>query len=137
MLKSTEGTYLAFRLYPHQDLKKSLLNICLENKIKAACLVSAIGSLEKINLRLANSNEYLTKDEKFEVLALNGLISIEGAHLHMSVANALGQVFGGHVMDENLIYTTCEVVLLVMNDLHFLRVHDPETGFKELKIDKL
>lgn len=136
MLSSEKNSFLVFRLNPDEDLKKAINNICLDKKIKAACVVSVVGSLKSVNIRLANSNEFLKIDEKFEVLSLQGLISEAGIHLHISISNSKGQVFGGHLMDGNIVFTTCEVVLLLMNDLTFNRELDSKTGFKELKISR-
>lgn len=122
------------RLLPHQDLKKEIQLYCQTHNIQAASVVSVVGSLEKLNIRLANSNQFLTKNQKFEILSLQGLISTEGVHLHISVADDKGQVFGGHLMEDNLIFTTCELVFLLMPDLIFAREEDPHTGYKELKV---
>ena len=132
MLSSEKNSFLVLRLNPDQDIKKELNAICLDRKIKAACIVSTVGSLKSVNIRLANSNKFLERDEKFEVLSIQGLISEAGIHLHISISNSKGQVFGGHLMDGNIVFTTCEIVLLLMEDLIFNRELDPNTGFKEL-----
>lgn len=134
MLSSEKNSFLVFRLSPDEDIKRAINTICLDKKIKAACVVSVVGSLKSANIRLANSNEFLKLNEKFEILSLQGLISEAGIHLHISISNSKGQVYGGHLMDGNIVFTTCEVVLLLMNDLTFNRELDSKTGFKELKI---
>lgn len=136
MFISNSNVAAAIRLLPHQDLKKEIQIFCQKNNIQAACVTSVVGSLEKLNIRLANSNEYLTKNQKFEILSLQGMISTQGLHLHISVADEKGQVFGGHLMEDNLIFTTCELVLLIMPELIFDREQDPSTGYKELKIQQ-
>ena len=136
MLSSEKNSFLVFRLNPDEDIKKAINTICLDKKIKAACVVSVVGSLKNANIRLANSNEFLKFNEKFEILSLQGLISEAGIHLHISISNYKGQVYGGHLMDGNIVFTTCEVVLLLMNDLTFNRELDSKTGFKELKISR-
>lgn len=122
------------RLTPAQDLKSELLKICQEKKIKAACILSAVGSLIKLNLRLANTNQNLTLEQKFEIVSITGTLSVHGAHVHLSAADSTGQVFGGHLLDQNIIFTTCELVLLEIPDFEFKREHDPVTTFNELKI---
>lgn len=136
MFLSKNNVAAVLRLLPHQDLKKEIQNFCQNNQISAASIVSVVGSLEKLNIRLANSNQYLTKNEKFEILSLQGLISAEGIHLHMTVADERAQVFGGHLMDDNIIFTTCEIVFLIMPELEFAREVDNSTGYKELSIRK-
>ncbi|MBC7421230.1 MAG: DNA-binding protein [Bdellovibrio sp.] len=120
------------RLLPDEDLKKRIVQICAENQITSACVLSAVGSLKKLNLRLANSSVCLEKSENFEVLSLNGTVSVDGIHLHIAVSDSKGQVFGGHLLDDNIIYTTCELVLMELSDTQFTRVTDSATGFKEI-----
>ena len=71
-----------------------------------------------------------------EILSLSGTLSAEGAHLHLGIANGEGQAFGGHLVEGCLVYTTAEVVLGELEDVKFLRVVDPATGYKELEIGK-
>lgn len=126
--------FLSLRLNPDQDLKKQIQYFCEQNQINAGCIVSAIGSLKKCKLRLANSSNFFESSAYFEMISLSGTLSVNGCHLHMAVADQNGHVMGGHLVDENIIYTTCEVVILKLEDQVFHRVHDPVTGFKELKI---
>lgn len=126
----------AKRLYPNQDLKKEILDLCLQQSISAGCIVSSVGSLQTFNLRMADSNSSLIRNERVEIISLNGTVSKNGLHLHMSIADAKGAVFGGHLLDGNLIYTTCELVILEMNEFIFNRDIDSITTFKELVVTK-
>lgn len=125
-----------FRLQPGDDLKVQLAKICEQQNILAGCIVSSVGSLTQLHVRLADSKEFLKRKEKFELISLNGTISINGIHLHMSVSDKNGHVLGGHLMDQNLIYTTCELVVLELPDFIFKRELDTQTTFKELEISK-
>jgi predicted DNA-binding protein with PD1-like motif len=131
---SSQAKYHALRLTPGQDLKLELISFCQKNNIKAAALVSAVGSLKQTHLRLANSNQFLKIKNTFEIVSVTGTLSDDGCHLHVSIADSEGRVLGGHLMNENLIYTTCEIVLVEMTEYEFKRELDSETTFKELKI---
>ena len=85
-------------------------------------------------MRLAAASDLIKRTEPFEILSLNGTISFHGVHLHLGVADQSGCTFGGHLMEENLIYTTCELVIVELKEVEFFREFDSETGFKELKI---
>ncbi|MBN8536315.1 MAG: DNA-binding protein [Deltaproteobacteria bacterium] len=135
MTKSRKHSFLVLRLNPDEDLKKKIASICEKNKIMAGAVVSVVGSLKNLNIRLANSNAFLKREEKMEVLSLQGSISVSGVHLHISVADSKGNVMGGHLMDENLIFTTLEMVILIFEDLIFDRKIDNHTGYKELIIN--
>jgi len=68
------------------------------------------------------------KDERFEIVSLQGTFSMSsGFHLHMSISNAAGETFGGHVVS-GTIYTTMEVVLGTIEGVKFDRVFDNDTG---------
>lgn len=125
-----------FRLRPGQDLKKELLFYCQNNHLLAATVVSAVGSLTKAHLRMANGKETVEFDGPFEIVSLNGTLSKDGAHLHLSVSPFDGRVLGGHLMEGSEIYTTAEIILLENKDLVFHREVDGHTGYKELIIKK-
>ncbi len=121
------------RLLPNEDLKVRIAQICAEKQIKAGCILSSVGSLKKLKLRLANTEARLEILENFEILSLNGTVSMDGIHLHMAASNKVGQVFGGHLLDDNIVYTTCELVIVELSDAVFTRESDQSTGFKEIK----
>lgn len=125
---------VALRLKPHQDVKQSLLAFAKKNKMKAACIVSAVGSLEKFNLRYANQESGTSKSGHFEIVSLSGTISDSSSHLHMSVSDSTGLTIGGHLLEGNLVYTTLEVVMMELNDVEFVRVKDSTYGYQELEV---
>ncbi|MBQ4157741.1 MAG: DUF296 domain-containing protein, partial [Clostridia bacterium] len=55
-------------------------------------------------------------------------------HIHISVSDKTGRVFGGHLKEGTIIDTTCEVVILPLEGISFLKEYDAETGYNELKI---
>jgi len=131
----------AFRLTPGQDLKKSLLSYAKGAKLEAACVVTCVGSLSKVSLRLANadggkrgSNETVSLEERFEIVSLAGTVSRHGCHLHMSLSDYQGNVVGGHVLDGCVVFTTAEMVLGECVGHVFTRERDDETGFDELVV---
>lgn len=69
-----------------------------------------------------------------EILTLAGSLSPDGAHLHMSVADAQGRVVGGHVTPGCIVRTTVEVLIALLPEQRFSREHDVESGCKELVI---
>lgn len=126
-----------FRLYCGDDLKQSLTKFCNESNISAGVIVSSVGCLNNLHLRLAGGSTYLKRDGDFEIISLNGTLSQHGVHLHLSVADKHGHCFGGHLMDGCLINTTAEIVLIEFNNLSFKREFDATTGYKELIIEDL
>ena len=126
----------ALRLRPHQDLRKELEAFAHSRNLRAAFILTCVGSLRHAALRLANKDETTHFDDKFEILSLVGTLSPDGPHLHIALADGAGRTIGGHLMDGNLIYTTAEIVIGELDGLRFSRPIDPETTYDELQIDE-
>jgi uncharacterized protein len=122
------------RLTPGQDLKKSLQEFAALHKMKAAIMVTCVGSLIQYNLRFANQKGATRQQGHFEIVSLVGTLSESSVHLHLCVSDEHGLTTGGHLMDENLIFTTAEIAIAELSDLIFERLPDKVTGYNELKI---
>ena len=129
--------YYALRLHPGQDLKRELQQFIVLRGMKAGCIVSCVGSLQRAVLRFADRDQASVIEHKLEVLSLSGTLSVEGLHLHITLADSEGHTTGGHLMEGCLVYTTVEVVIGEIPDVLFGREEDPATGFKELVIRSL
>lgn len=131
---NSTGKYFAIRLGPHEDLKKSILHFANIKKIKAGIVSTCVGSLEECNIRYANQKESVTRKGHYEIVSLTGTFSDTSCHLHISISDEVGGIIGGHLMDNNIVYTTAEVVLMELSDLQFDRELDPTYNFKELVV---
>jgi predicted DNA-binding protein with PD1-like motif len=124
------------RLSPGDDLRGALESafaaLSREHGIAAACIVSAVGSLSQAVLRYANKPAGSELHGPLELLMLSGTLSADGAHLHGSVADAQGEVKGGHLMPGCTVRTTAEVVVALLPGWEFRRELDAATGFNEL-----
>ena len=67
-------------------------------------------------------------------MSLVGTLSMNGGHLHVSLADGRGCVTGGHVMGDLIVLTTAEVVLGSCPKLEFSRQADDRTGYRELVV---
>jgi uncharacterized protein len=133
---SSKAKFFTIRLKPHQDLKKELMVFATKEKIKAACIVTCVGSLEQANLRFANQKEGKKLNGHFEILSLVGTFNNASAHFHLSIADSTGVTIGGHLLDDNLIYTTAEIVIAELTDVEFSREVDSTYGYQELVTKK-
>ena len=124
----------ALRLHPGQDLKKSLFEFVNNQNILAGYVITCVGSLQQACIRYAGRSEAVINHERFEIVSLTGTLCPDGLHLHISLADSEGQVTGGHLMDENLIYTTAEIAIGNAAGIEFKRRQDEATGYKELNI---
>ncbi|MFL5740883.1 MAG: PPC domain-containing DNA-binding protein [Flavisolibacter sp.] len=125
----------AFRLKPGDDLKNEISVFVKTNKIEAGYIASAVGSLTDYHIRFADQENGNKGSGHFEILSLNGTVSIHGLHLHIMIADHSGQTLGGHLLDGNIIYTTAEIIILEIAHMIFTREKDETTGWAELKID--
>ncbi|MCK5632884.1 DNA-binding protein [bacterium] len=126
----------AVRLLPDQDLMKELEKIVVKNNIKAGFIISCLGSLKKAHLRMPGGKTFQHFEGLFEILCLNGTLSVNGSHLHVAMSVfPEGNVLGGHVLEEGcIINTTAEIVIGELDSVEFTRKLDERTGFNELKV---
>ncbi len=126
----------ALRLKPGSDLKNELQRFVRENDIQSGVVLTCVGSLQKARLRMANSVTIRDFDGHYEIVSLVGTLCQDGLHLHMSISDENGVVYGGHVKDGCIVYTTAEVALGDLDGMSFSRKMDDRTGYKELKISE-
>jgi predicted DNA-binding protein with PD1-like motif len=129
----------AVRLKEGQDLKQGITDYVLANKLSSATILTAVGSLSKATIRMAGAapdkQDIRAYDGSFEIVSLVGTIAQDGgAHLHMAISDANGQVMGGHLKEGSIVHTTVELVIANDSGLTFKRVLDDDTGFDELQI---
>lgn len=138
----------AVRLKAGDDLVPALLQAASDamsrTGTQSAFVMSAVGSLQTVSLRMANAgkkvdgteslkNEVKDWNERLEIVSLVGTFSVNGKHLHMSISDKIGNVYGGHLMSGK-IFTTLELVLGTIGGVSFCREPDESTGFDELVI---
>ena len=126
------------RLQPGNDLRRAMETWMAlqqeQQQEQAGCVISAVGSLSVLQLRLAGATEATTIRGELEILSLAGTLSPDGAHLHITVADSRGSVIGGHLCTGSLVRTTAELVIGLLPDWRFSRELDPATGYAELQI---
>ncbi|QCP53218.1 DNA-binding protein [Trinickia violacea] len=124
------------RLLPGDDLRASVEDALRQRELRAAFVLQGIGSLSVAQLRFAGAETPVTLRGDLEILTLAGSVSPDGAHLHMSVSDAGGQVFGGHVACGCTVRTTAEILLVLLPEHRFSRALDAGTGFMELVVQR-
>lgn len=125
-----------FRLIPGQDLKKVIQSFVEGNLIEAGWILTCVGSLTSAHIRFANQPDGVVFEGHFEIVSLTGTVSINGSHLHISISDETGKTFGGHLLDNSLVYTTAEIVIGETKELIFERRDDGTTKWKELHVRK-
>lgn len=123
---------LPLRLLPGADLRASLS--LPASSPGAGFVLSGIGSLSVLRLRLAGADTAFEQHGDFELLSLAGSLSPDGPHLHACVADDQGRVMGGHVLPGCIVRTTAELLLAALPGWRFSREADSATGYAELRI---
>ena len=124
----------AFRLCLNDDLKEA---IAASSKEGTAVVLSAVGCLKKISIRLAGAKTFFEKEGHFEIVSLTGTAAHGKAHLHISVSDEEGRVIGGHLKEGSLVDTTAEIVLGILEEYDAERVYDETTGYEEISFRRL
>ena len=145
------GTLHVIQLKPNEDLINSIWRYARVTKIKAASIVSTVGSLRQTNIRYSNNSQGTVATDSVEIVSLVGNVDFQkdvlhetaysnsggDGHLHISVSNENGTTTGGHLLPGNLVYTTAEITLLEVKGALFDREIDTGfdgSGYRELKI---
>eukprot|EP00569_Conticribra_weissflogii_P017000 CAMPEP_0171406972 /NCGR_PEP_ID=MMETSP0880-20121228/18871_1 /TAXON_ID=67004 /ORGANISM="Thalassiosira weissflogii, Strain CCMP1336" /LENGTH=198 /DNA_ID=CAMNT_0011922803 /DNA_START=64 /DNA_END=660 /DNA_ORIENTATION=+ len=149
-----------FRLQPGDQLMPTLkqaASVVLSRMPPDVCgsafIITAVGSLQDVTLRLANASrsgairqgnaptdENFIKrypQQRFEIVSLTGTFSRDdGCHVHISLSDAEGNTVGGHLID-GFVFTTVEIVMGTANGVIFRRVLDERTGYNELEVRQI
>jgi predicted DNA-binding protein with PD1-like motif len=90
--------------------------------------------LTRAVLRHAGREEGTPYEGRFEIVSLVGTVDPAHRHLHLSLADGEGRVFGGHLLPGSRVYTTAELVAVALPDLVFGRAPCAASGYDELSI---
>ena len=122
------------RLMPGDDLRQGLELWIREQREQAGWLISGIGSLSVVQLRLAGQQVTTTIRGDLEIISMAGSLSTDGVHLHLAIADHNGAVIGGHLCHGSKVRTTAELMLGLLDSYQFLRKPDAATGYAELVV---
>lgn len=122
------------RLSPGEEVTSRLEQFVREASLKAAYIITCVGSVTSVKLRMADSKTIKVYNTgNYEIVSLVGTVSA-GGHLHASFSDDQGNVFGGHVMGDMYVYTTAEIILGDCQGAVFTREYDEKSGYPELVI---
>ena len=127
--------YKCFRLTKGMDLKKEIEKYAIDNKVSGT-IISSVGCLTSLVIRLADGESILKKDGNFEIVSVTGTLSPDGVHIHISVSDEFGNTIGGHLKDGCIVNTTAEVCLVLFDNIKFSRTFDESTGYDELVVNE-
>ena len=128
----------AFRIKDGEDLHQAIGAYVKQHNISAGFIVSGVAGLKKLRLRLAGTPGQLPvieRDGLFEVLSIDGTVSVAALHIHVAVSDEAGNAIGGHLLSEgNIVRLSAEIGIIETDALTFDVEMDEATGFKELVV---
>jgi predicted DNA-binding protein with PD1-like motif len=133
-VRGSTARHFALRLRPGQDLQQEIFAFAKREDLRAAAIVTCVGSLKIATVRFANQPAGTPLTGPFEIVSLVGAFTRDGGHLHIALSDGKGATIGGHLMPGSAVYTTAEIVLVELQDLAFSREKDNETTYDELVV---
>ena len=132
----SSGSFAAVRLEPGEDLILGLHRVREATGARALTIVTCVGSLTNVMIRHANRPAGTRYQGHFEITSLVGTIDPAGEHVHLTITDGEGRAYGGHLLPGSAVYTTAEIVLLILNELDFARAPCPRSGYDELVVTR-
>ena len=135
------GNRYIVRLDPGEEIIRSLVEFCSENKIESG-RVMGIGAIRQTRIGYINleSKDYIFREflGDYELTSLMGNISVMDGevfiHLHITATDTDFNMIGGH-LDSAIISATAEIFIDVYNE-RIERIFDPETGLRKLVLNE-
>lgn len=133
---STSIRVYPLRLSPNKDVLGSIRALMKEAGLRSVFIMTCVGSVKAILLRLANTTDTIELNTPHEIVSLVGTIDSEAQHIHGTFSDGKGNVVGGHVLETHpmTVYTTAEIMLAECENVTFSREMDEESGYPELVI---
>ena len=134
------GSRIVVRIDKGEEILTSIKELALKERIKLAS-IEGLGAVNDITVGVFDTKEKKFKPNYFqgdlEIVSLTGSINTMNqefySHLHMAVADASGNVFGGH-LTKAVVSATCEMFVDVIDGV-LDRYFDSDTGLNLFKFE--
>jgi predicted DNA-binding protein with PD1-like motif/glutaredoxin len=98
------------RLAPGSDLRRTLEEFARE-RAASGFVMGVVGDLSRAAFQCPGQAGPTLMDGDLEIITLNGTLSPEGVHLHLSLSDGACQVWGGHLEHGSLVRKGADVLL--------------------------
>lgn len=132
---------LVLRLCRGEDIMESIRAACREHDIRAACIMSMVGSVQEAVFYDPRPDDSDPSGISYgdpihvcypaELISAHGEINIledgqRNIHIHAAFADSQGRVSGGHLMGEgNKALNTVNIFIGIMDEVEFGVKYDP------------
>lgn len=131
---ASAARFYTLRLLPGTDVVEEMRAFIEKNGIEAAAIVSSVGSLSEANIRFADRSEGSLMKGVYEVIFFGGTLDAQKHHLHLSIADQDGRMWGGHMLNGCITRTTMEIVVMELTDVVYKREKCPVSTYNELVV---
>jgi len=104
---------LPLHLGPGSDLRHSLEQLAAEQQISGFVL-GVVGNLSQAAFQCPGQAEATLLQGDLEIITLNGTLSPQGVHLHLSLSDGSCQVWGGHLEHGTLVLKGADLLVGVL-----------------------
>ena len=104
---------LPFKLAPGSDLRLSLEDLARREGIDGFVL-GVVGNLTRAAFQCPGQSEPTVLEGDLEVITLNGTLSPDSVHLHLSLSDGACQVWGGHLEPGTIVQKGADVLVGVL-----------------------
>ncbi len=98
------------RLAPGSDLRRALEEFA-RDRAASGFVMGVVGDLSRAAFQCPGQAGPTLIDGDLEIITLNGTLSPEGVHLHLSLSDGACQVWGGHLEHGSLVRKGADVLL--------------------------
>ncbi len=116
---------LPLKLPPGSDLRLSLEQLALE-EMASGFVLGIVGNLARAAFQCPGRQEPTVLEGNLEIITLNGTISPNGVHLHLSLSDSDCQVWGGHLEPGTIVLKGADLLV----GFHEHKNSDTNTIFK-------
>ena len=118
---------LRLKLGTGSDVKLSLENLCEKSNINGFIL-GVVGDLSAAVFQCPNKKDKTFLGGKLEIITLNGSLSPDLVHLHLSISDTNCQVWGGHLERGSIVLKGVDILIAVLSDVNpELSIDPPKT----------
>ena len=107
---------LRLKLGTGSDIKLSLENLCEKSNINGFIL-GVVGDLSAAVFQCPNKQDKTFLGGKLEIITLNGSLSPDFVHLHLSISDTNCQVWGGHLEKGSIVSKGVDILIAVLSDV--------------------
>ena len=104
---------LPLKLAPGSDLRLSLEDLARREGIDGFVL-GVVGNLTRAAFQCPGQSEPTVLEGDLEVITLNGTLSPESVHLHLSLSDGACQVWGGHLEPGTIVQKGADLLIGVL-----------------------